>query len=123
MASEPSLAVMTPGWTTATPSAGDICRIRFIFHEGDDEATTDGNAAAHVTATGAPTGDGNAVAVGEGENVRDLFGGTGKGDSGGEGGSYPSVGGVGLEGGRVETKSAFGEESRKGAERIFHLRR
>jgi hypothetical protein len=93
------------------------------FHEGDDEATTDGNAAAHVAATGAPSGDGNAVAVGEGENFRDLFGVTGKGDSGGEGGSYPSVGGVGLEGGRVETKSAFGEESRKGAKRIFHLRR
>jgi hypothetical protein len=93
------------------------------FHERDDEATTDGNAAAHVAATGAPTGDGNAVAVGEGENFGDLFGGTGKGDSGGEGGSYPSVGGVGLEGGRVETESAFGEESRKGAKRIFHLRR
>jgi len=93
------------------------------FHEGDDEASTDRNAAAHVTATGTPTGDGNAVAVGEGENFRDLFGGTGKGDSGGKSGSYPSVGGVGLEGGRVETKSAFGEESRKGAERIFHLRR
>jgi hypothetical protein len=93
------------------------------FHEGDDEATTNGNAAAHVAATGAPTGDGNAVAVGEGENFRDLFGGAGKGDSGGKGGSYPSVGGVGLEGGRVETKSAYGEESRKGAERIFHLRR
>jgi hypothetical protein len=93
------------------------------FHEGDDEATTDGNAAAHVTATRAAGGDGNAVAVGEGEDFRDLFGGTGKGDSGGKGGSYPSVGGVGLKGGRVETKSAFGEESRKGAERIFHLRR
>jgi len=93
------------------------------FDERDDKATANGDASAHVAATGAPTGDRNAVAVGEGENFRDLFGGTGKGDSGGKGGSYPSVGGVGLEGGRVEAKSAFGEESRKGAKRIFHLRR
>ena len=93
------------------------------FHEGDDKASTDGNAATHVTATRSAGGYGNAVAMGEGEYFRDLFGGTGKGDSGGKGGSYPSVGGVGLEGGRVETKSAFGEESRKGAKRIFHLRR
>ena len=86
------------------------------FHEGDDEATTNGNAAAHVAATGAPTGDGNAVAVGEGENFGDLFGGTGKGDSGREGGSYPSVGGVGLKDGGVEADNTFWKETGQGAE-------
>jgi hypothetical protein len=93
------------------------------FDERYDKATANGDASADVAATCAAGGYGNTVAVGEGENFGDLFGGTGKGDSGGKGGSYPSVGGVGPEGGRVKTKSAFGEESRKGAERIFHLRR
>jgi len=78
------------------------------FDERDDKATANGNASANVAATCAAGGDGNTVAVGEGENFGDLFGGTGKGDSGGKGGGYPSVGGVGVKGSGVETKSAFG---------------
>jgi len=85
------------------------------FHEGDDEATTNGNAAAHVAATGAPTGDGNTVAVGEGENFADLLGGTGKGDSGGKGRSDPGVGGVGLKGGRFKADDTFWKEAGEGA--------
>jgi hypothetical protein len=86
------------------------------FDERDDKATANGDASADVAATCAAGGYGNAVAVGEGENFGDLFGGTGKGDSGGKGGSYPSVGGVGLKCGWVEAKDTFWKEAGEGVE-------
>jgi hypothetical protein len=85
------------------------------FDEGDDKATANGDASANVAATCAAGGYGNAVAVGEGENFGDLFGGTGKGDSGGKGGSNPSVCRVGLKGGGFEADDTFGKEAGEGA--------
>jgi hypothetical protein len=49
--------------------------------------------------------------VGEGENFGDLLGGTGKSDSGGKGGSNPSVCRVGLKGGGFEADDTFGKEA------------
>jgi hypothetical protein len=86
------------------------------FDERDDKATPNGDASANVAATCAAGGYGNTVAVGEGENFRDLSGGTGKGDSGGKGGSHPSVGGVGLKGGGFEADDTFWKEAGEGAE-------
>jgi hypothetical protein len=85
------------------------------FDEGDDKATPNRDASADVAATCAAGGYGNAVPVGEGENFGDLFGVTGKGDSGGKGGSYPSVGGVGLKGGGFKADDTFWKEAGEGA--------
>ena len=86
------------------------------FNERDDKATANGDASANVAATCASGGYGNTVAVGEGENFGDLFGGTGKGNSGGKGGSYPSVGGVGLKSGGFEADDTLWKEAGEGAE-------
>jgi hypothetical protein len=86
------------------------------FDERYDKATANGDASADVAATCAAGGYGNTVAVGEGENFGDLFGGTGKGDSGGKGGSHPSVGGVSLKGGGFEADDTFWKETGQGAE-------
>jgi hypothetical protein len=86
------------------------------FDERYDKATANGDASADVAATCAAGGYGNTVALGEGENFGDLFGGTGKGDSGGKCGSYPSVAGVGLKCGGVEAEDAFRKEAGEGAE-------
>ena len=85
------------------------------FDERDNKATANGDASANIAATRAAGGYGNTVAVGAGEDFRDLFGGTGKGDSGGKGGSYPSVGGVGLKGGGFEADDTFWKEAGEGA--------
>jgi hypothetical protein len=77
------------------------------FDERDDKATANGDASANVAATCAAGGYGNTVAVGEGENFGDLFGGTGKGNGSWKGGSYPSVGGVSLKGGGFEADDTF----------------
>ena len=81
------------------------------FDERDDKATANGDASADVAATCAAGGDRNPVTICEGENFGDLLGGTGKSDSGGKGGSNPSVCRVGLKGGGFEADDTFGKEA------------
>ena len=85
---------MTPGWTTATPSAGVEFEDAVHAGHGEGDAAVEGDAAADVADAGSAGGDGDAFGVGEAEDLGDIPGAFREDDDFRGMGGIPLVGGM-----------------------------